>query len=174
MSLISYEDSHPFDKLGPGLGLPVNEAQFGNAGLAHPLSGSHLSQIHCQSMTQLLRCYVVLLIVVLLISPALGGAQTPPQKPQPTQSFMAPPQTTQAEQQNFPPLLLQQLSAIKAAALNDDYAYRQVAHLTENIGPRPSGSPHARAAAEYVAAEFRKLGLEVRLQSVTVPHWVRR
>ena len=124
-------------------------------------------------MTQLLRCYVVLLIVVLLISPALGGAQNPPQKPQSAPSFMAPPQTTQAEQQNFPPLLLQQLSAIKAAALNDDYAYRQVAHLTENIGPRPSASPQARAAAEYVAAEFRKLGLEVRLQQVTVPHWVR-
>src|SRR5258708_9684820 len=148
-------------------------AQFSNAGLAHPLSGSHLSQIHCQSMTQLLRCYVVLLIVAMLISPALGGAQNPPQKPQSAPSFIAPPQTTQAEQQNFPPLLLQQLSAIKAAALNDDYAYRQVAHLTENIGPRPSGSPQARAAAEYVAAELRKLGLEVRLQQVTVPHWIR-
>src|SRR5258708_19982622 len=148
-------------------------AQFSNAGLAHPLSGSHLSQIHCQSMTQLLRCYVVLLIVAMLISPALGGAQNPPQKPQSAPSFIAPPQPTQADQQNFPPLLQQQLSAIKAAALNDDYAYRQVAHLTENIGPRPSGSPQARAAAEYVAAELRKLGLEVRLQQVTVPHWIR-
>ncbi len=68
---------------------------------------------------------------------------------------------------------MQQLSAIKSAALNDDYAYRQLAHLTENIGPRPSGSPQARAASEYVAAELRKLGLEVRLEEVTVPHWVR-
>ena len=86
---------------------------------------------------------------------------------------MAPQQPTQAEQQNFPPLLLQQLSAIKAAALNDDYAYRQLTHLTENIGPRPSGSVQARGAAEYVADELRKLGLDVRLQPVTVPHWVR-
>jgi Zn-dependent M28 family amino/carboxypeptidase len=86
---------------------------------------------------------------------------------------MAPPQTTPADQQNFPPLLLQQLSAIKAAALNDDYAYRELAHLTENIGARPTGSPQASAAAEYVANELRKLGLEVRLQPVTVPHWVR-
>jgi len=86
---------------------------------------------------------------------------------------MAQPQTAQADQHNFPPLLLQQLSAIKAAALNDDYAYRQVAYLTENIGPRPTGSPQARAAAEYVAGELRKLGLEVRLQAVSVPHWVR-
>jgi len=88
-------------------------------------------------------------------------------------SRMVVPQASAAEQANFPPLLLQQLSAIKAAALNDDYAYRQVAHLTENIGPRPSGSPQAHAAAEYVAGEMRKLGLEVRLEPVTVPHWVR-
>jgi Zn-dependent M28 family amino/carboxypeptidase len=86
---------------------------------------------------------------------------------------MTPQQNTQADQHNFPLLLLQQLSAIKAAALNDDYAYRQVAHLTENIGPRPTGSAQARAAAEYVADELRKLGLDVKLQPVTVPHWVR-
>jgi carboxypeptidase Q len=49
----------------------------------------------------------------------------------------------------------------------------KLAHLTENIGARPSGSPQAVAAAQYVAAELRKLGLEVRLQQVTVPHWVR-
>ena len=87
--------------------------------------------------------------------------------------MMAAPQTPQSAQYNFPPLLLQQLSAIKAAALNDDYAYRQVVHLTENIGARPTGSPQARAAAEYVATELRKLGLDVRLQQVIVPHWVR-
>ena len=86
---------------------------------------------------------------------------------------MAGPQGSPIDPQNFPPLLLQQLSAIKAAALNDDYAYRQLAHLTENIGPRPTGSAQALAAAEYVAAELRQLGLEVRLQPVVVPHWVR-
>jgi len=88
-------------------------------------------------------------------------------------SWGSAPQASQTDLQNFPPLLLQQLSAIKAAALNDDYAYREVTHLTENIGPRPSGSPQARAASEYVAAELRQLGLEVRLQPVMVPHWVR-
>ncbi len=74
---------------------------------------------------------------------------------------------------NFPPLLLQQLSAIKSAALNDDYAYRQLAHLTENIGPRQTGSTQANAAADYVAGELRKLGLEVKIEPVMVPHWVR-
>lgn len=57
--------------------------------------------------------------------------------------------------------------------MSDDYAYQQLSHLTENIGARPSGSPQAKAAVEYVAAELRRLGLEVRLQPVTVPHWVR-
>jgi Zn-dependent M28 family amino/carboxypeptidase len=101
-----------------------------------------------------------------------ASAQTPAQTPSPA-SRMAVPQPSPADEHNFPPLLLQQLSAIKATALNDDFAYRQVAHLTENIGPRPSGSAQAHAAAEYVAGELRQLGLEVRLQPVTVPHWVR-
>jgi carboxypeptidase Q len=65
------------------------------------------------------------------------------------------------------------LVALREAALADDYAYRQVAHLTENIGPRPSGSVQAERAAQYVGEELRKLGLEVRLEEVKVEHWVR-
>src|SRR3984957_19177030 len=110
---------------------------------------------------------------LLMISPVLAAAQNPPQTPPPMHGMMSATQNTQADLQNFPPLLLQQLSAVKAASLNDDYAYRQLAHLTENIGPRPTGSIQASAAAEYVAAELRRLGLEVRLEPVTVPHWVR-
>ena len=80
---------------------------------------------------------------------------------------------TQVQQENFPPQLLDQLSAIKAAALDDDYAYRQLAHLTENIGPRPTGSTQAKAAVDYVADQLRQLGLDVQLEDVKVPHWVR-
>jgi len=69
--------------------------------------------------------------------------------------------------------LKEQLATLRDTALVDDYAFRQVAHLTENIGPRPSGSAQAQKAAEYVADEMRKLGLEVRLEEVRVPHWVR-
>jgi hypothetical protein len=65
------------------------------------------------------------------------------------------------------------LKQIQRAALSSDYAYRQLAHLTENIGPRLSGSPQAQTAVEYVAGELRKLGLEVKLEKVMVPHWVR-
>ncbi len=109
----------------------------------------------------------------LFLIPSITAAQNPQQKSQPTPAWTSPLQTTAAEQQNFPPLLLQQLSAIKAVALNDDFAYRELAHLTENIGQRQTGSPQADAAAHYVGDELRKLGLDVRLQPVTVAHWVR-
>src|SRR5881392_3112368 len=59
----------------------------------------------------------------------------------------------------YPPELVNELIALREAALADEYAYRQVAHLTENIRPRPSGSPQAQAAVDYVAEELRKLGL---------------
>ena len=95
------------------------------------------------------------------------------QTPAPPPSIMANPQASQAAMRNFPPLLLQQLSAIKSAALNDDYAYRQLAHLTENIGARPTGSLQATAAAQYVADEMRKLGPRSPPTASVVPHWVR-
>jgi len=104
----------------------------------------------------------------------LTVARSQNQQPKPSGNpFGAAPQMSQAQQEDFPPHLLDELAAIKTAALGDDYAYRQVAHLTENIGPRPSGSPQAKAAVDYVAAELRKLGLEVQLEEVKVPHWVR-
>lgn len=62
---------------------------------------------------------------------------------------------------------------LQEAALANDYAYRQVGYLTNNIGPRLSGSSQAEQAVQYVASEMRKLGLEVRLQKVMVPRWVR-
>jgi carboxypeptidase Q len=124
-------------------------------------------------MTKAFRFFIASQTALLLISPILAAAQNPPQTAPPMHGMMSAPANALSDQQNFPPLLLQQLSAIKAAALNDDYGYRQLAHLTENIGPRATGSSQATAAAEYVAAELRKLGLDVRLQPVTVPHWVR-
>ncbi|HVO80024.1 MAG TPA: M20/M25/M40 family metallo-hydrolase [Terriglobales bacterium] len=73
----------------------------------------------------------------------------------------------------YSPQLLRELAALREAALGDDYAYQQVAHLTENIGPRPPGSPQAAAAVNYVAEELRHLGLEVRLEEVRVRRWER-
>ena len=68
---------------------------------------------------------------------------------------------------------LAELKKLQQAALSSDYAYRQVAHLTNNIGPRLSGSAQAAKAVEYVAAELKKIGCEVQLEKVMVPHWVR-
>jgi Zn-dependent M28 family amino/carboxypeptidase len=69
--------------------------------------------------------------------------------------------------------LQEQLQSVRDAALSSDYAWHQLAYLTENIGPRPAGSPQAKAASDYVAAELRKLGLDVHLEEARVSHWVR-
>jgi hypothetical protein len=73
----------------------------------------------------------------------------------------------------FSPQTLSELKQLQKAALESDYAYRQVAHLANNIGPRLSGSAQAAKAVEYVAAELKTLGCEVQLEKVMVPHWVR-
>src|SRR5437667_367112 len=73
----------------------------------------------------------------------------------------------------FSPQTLADLKRLKQAALNSDYAYRQVAHLASNIGPRLSGSAQAAKAVEYVAGELKAIGCEVQLEKLMVPHWVR-
>lgn len=62
---------------------------------------------------------------------------------------------------------------LQEAALKSDYAWRQVAHLSDNIGPRLSGSLGAAKAVEYVASELKAIGCKVQVQKVMVPHWVR-
>lgn len=73
----------------------------------------------------------------------------------------------------FAPELVRHLEALRDAALANDYAYRQLAYLTENIGPRPTGSVQADVAARYVAEAMRAAGLDAKLEEVSVPHWVR-
>ena len=83
------------------------------------------------------------------------------------------PQEDAAATRAFPPQLRSELAQIRDAALQDDYAYRQLEHLTDSIGPRPEGSPQADAAVHYVADELRRLGLEVHLEPVMVTRFVR-
>src|SRR6266513_4970775 len=71
------------------------------------------------------------------------------------------------------PQTLAELKRLQQAALESDYAYRQVAHLANNIGPRLSGSAQAAKAVDYVASELKAIGCEVQLEEVMVPHWVR-
>ena len=65
------------------------------------------------------------------------------------------------------------MARLRDAALKDSFALNELRHLTDNIGPRISGSPQAQYAVEYVAAEMRALGAEVQLEKTKVPHWVR-
>jgi hypothetical protein len=65
------------------------------------------------------------------------------------------------------------MERLRDAAMKDPYALGELRHLTNNIGPRLSGSPQAQQAVDYVAAEMRALGAEVTLEKAAVPHWVR-
>src|SRR5712691_9211686 len=68
---------------------------------------------------------------------------------------------------------LADLKRLQQAALSSDYAYRQVAHLADNIGPRLTGSAQAAKAVDYLASELKAIGCDVQLEKVMVPHWVR-
>ena len=98
------------------------------------------------------------------LSIACFAAQAPAQQPTPSPS-PAP--------SIFSPQTMAELKRLREAALESDYAWRQTAYLSNNIGPRLSGSIQVRRAEEYVAAELKALGLDVRLEKVMVPHWVR-
>jgi carboxypeptidase Q len=96
----------------------------------------------------------------------ISGQQTPVPSSSPTASPSPTPVV-------FPQQTLGDLKKLRQAALTSDYAYRQVAHLANNIGPRLSGSAQAAKAVEYVANELKAIGCEVQLEKVMVPHWVR-
>jgi len=65
------------------------------------------------------------------------AASTPSASPSPTPAV-------------FSAETLADLKRLQQAALTSDYAYRQVAHLSNNIGPRLTGSAQAAKAVEYV------------------------
>lgn len=63
---------------------------------------------------------------------------------------------------------------IIGAALTSDRAYKRLAHLTDHIGHRLSGSKGLERAIEWALAEMKSDGLDrVRAEKVMVPHWVR-
>ena len=63
---------------------------------------------------------------------------------------------------------------IIGAALVSDHAYTRLAHLTDHIGHRLSGSQALERAIEWALAEMKRDGLDnVRGEKVMVPHWVR-
>jgi carboxypeptidase Q len=117
-----------------------------------------------RSITRRLICVMCALAAALILFSALSVGAQP--RPEPS----ATPTPTPVP---YPPQLMKEMKQLQQAALQSDYAYRQLAHLSNNIGPRLTGSLQAASAVEYVAGELRRLGLEVKLEKLMVPHWVR-
>lgn len=63
---------------------------------------------------------------------------------------------------------------IIGASLVSNRGWERLAHLTDHIGHRLSGSKNLERAIEWAVAEMKRDGLDnVRAEKVMVPHWVR-
>src|SRR5438045_7234040 len=112
---------------------------------------------------------VALLCLVSLVGASFSALAQPAQ-PEASLNRAASPSATPIF---FADQTLAYLKQLRQAALASDYAFKQVAHLANNIGPRLTGSVQAAKAVEYVADEVKALGCDVQLEKVMVPHWVR-
>ena len=65
------------------------------------------------------------------------------------------------------------LTRIRDAAMSSDYPFDRLEELSDQIGPRLSGSAGAEAAVALIADDMRQIGMQVTLQPVKAPHWVR-
>jgi hypothetical protein len=114
----------------------------------------------------------VVIAVICLVGTGLLAAQNAPPSPQPAipDRLGA---ITGAGKSAWSPAQLATMEKLRDAAMKDPFALDELRHLTDNIGPRLSGSPQTQHAVEYVAGEMRALGAEVTLEKAMVPHWVR-
>src|SRR5712672_561128 len=72
------------------------------------------------------------------------------------------------------PLLAQSpADRLVSAELSTTKAFQTLTYLTDEIGPRPSGSKNAQMAVEWTTSQFKAWGIPVRKEPVKVPHWVR-
>jgi len=95
------------------------------------------------------------------------AAQQPPGSPTPTPTPLPPP-TVRIDPYRAA------AARIIGAALTSDRAYSRLAHLTDHIGNRLSGSKNLERAIEWAIAEMKRDELDnVRGEKVMVPHWVR-
>jgi hypothetical protein len=111
---------------------------------------------------------ISLAVCLILLSAVLVNAQSPK-----TAKWDQLPLEAASATREFSPQLRAELARIRDAAMGDNYAYEKLEHLTDSIGPRPQGSLQADAAVQYVADEMRKLGLDVKLEPVTVRRFMR-
>ncbi|HEX8456729.1 MAG TPA: M28 family metallopeptidase [Pyrinomonadaceae bacterium] len=131
-----------------------------------------------------MRLFCSLLLTLALTHAPLLAQQTPAPQPRPQQQTPSAPQQTQRAAEPkpapLPPPRLrldayrERAARIIGAALTSDRAYRRLAHLTDHIGNRLSGSTNLERAIQWALAEMRADGLDnVRAEKVMVPHWVR-
>ena len=62
---------------------------------------------------------------------------------------------------------------LAAAALTSNTGFETLEYLSDEIGPRLSGSKGAALAVKWTTERFRSWGIDVRNEPVKVPHWVR-
>lgn len=119
-----------------------------------------------------MRFLQLVVLVFILIYAVPAQAQQPPgaqplASPTPTPTPLPPP-TVKIDSYRAA------AARIIGAALTSDRAYSRLAHLTDHIGNRISGSKNLERAIEWALAEMKRDGLDnVRAEKVMVPHWVR-
>ncbi len=112
----------------------------------------------------------VLFIGVLLANYPVAGQNAPANPPSLLDRLNA---RLNGGKSAWTPAQITTMERLRDTALRDEYALKELRHLTDNIGPRLSGSPQAQQAVDWVAGEMRALGAEVTLEKAQVPHWVR-
>jgi len=111
------------------------------------------------------RCLQSLVLLCTLIYAV--QAQQPPGSPTPTPTPLPPP-TVRIDPYRAA------AARIIGAALTSDRAYSRLAHLTDHIGNRLSGSKNLERAIDWAIAEMKRDELDnVHAEKVMVPHWVR-
>jgi len=138
----------------------------------------HLSQGGVITSGMDFRSHRIYPVGLLLLAAAVGApfslSQSPAQQPPPPASLLDRLNAMVGGGKSaWTPQQLAVMERLRDAAMKDPYALDQLRHLTNNIGPRLSGSTQAGQAVEYVAAQMRALGAEVTLEKAKVPHWVR-
>ena len=117
--------------------------------------------------------YLLALVSTLIFVTAFQNPATPPATPPPATAQASPtpplpPPTVSIENYRTP------AGRIIGGALVSNRAWDRLAHLTDHIGNRLSGSKNLERAIEWAVAEMKRDGLDnVRAEKVMVPHWVR-
>ncbi|HEV2799015.1 MAG TPA: M28 family metallopeptidase [Pyrinomonadaceae bacterium] len=126
------------------------------------------------------RLFCSLLLTLTFTHAPLRAQQMPAPQQQTPRAAQPPQRAAEQKPAPLPPPRVridayrERAARIIGAALTSDRAYRRLAHLTDHIGHRLSGSTNLERAIQWALAEMRSDGLDnVRAEKVMVPHWVR-